>query len=154
MSNNGDNHISGGKIPASSAAQRKRRLSDKKSLSLPDFDTLRDMAKNDPEALEDLRLKLCQKVIDNAPDHAKPRLRGLMFQIDTRRRLARTDLEACEDVSRMMHTSLKRMQAMLKDLRTMQSESILLSSELGTTSLKMPKAKILPFRRPLKSELE
>ena len=117
-------------------------------LSLPDFDTLREMAKHDPEGLEQLRLQLCQRVIDNAPAHAKPRLKGLMFQIESRRRLAANELEACEDVSRMMHDSLKRMQAMLKDLRAMQSESIMLSSKhFSPASEERPKAKVLPFRR-------
>ena len=118
-------------------------------LSLPDFDTLRDMAKHDPKGLEQLRLQLCQRVIDNAPAHAKPRLKGLMFQIESRRRLAANKLEACEGISRMMYDSLKRMQAMLKDLRAMQSESIMLSSKhFSPASDERLKAKVLPFRRP------
>ncbi len=51
-----------------------------------------------------------------------------MFQINARRELAKTELQACEDISLMMNESLRRMQAMLKDLRTIQSESILLST--------------------------
>ncbi len=119
--------------------------------TLPDFDTLRNLARNDPEALENLRVALCERVIHEAPEHAKPRLRGLMFQINSRRKLARNDLEAAESISEMMNDSLQRMQAMLKDLRTIQSESILLSTRQGTDEFsaeheRRDTAKIIPFR--------
>ena len=65
----------------------------RQKLTLPDFDTLRFMAKNDPEELESLRIALCNKVIDEAPDHAKPRLHGLMFQINSRRSLASSEMK-------------------------------------------------------------
>ena len=42
-----------------------------------------------------------------------------MFQINARRKLASSELEACEDISQMMNASLKRMQAMLKDLSSL-----------------------------------
>ncbi|MGB5324374.1 MAG: DUF3135 domain-containing protein [Pseudomonadales bacterium] len=119
--------------------------------TLPDFDTLRNIARNNPEGLERLRVALCQKVIEEAPEHSRARLEGLMFQINARRKLARTELEACEDISQMMNASLKRMQAMLKDLRTIQSESILLSTRgyLGDSGPRVGSdaAQVIPFRR-------
>ena len=126
---------------------------ERQKLTLPDFDTLRFMAKNDPEELESLRLALCNKVIDEAPDHAKPRLHGLMFQINSRRSLAASELEACEELSSMMQESLQQMQSMLKDLRTMQSESILLSTrrfhanDSDSQGQVKQTADILPFRQ-------
>ncbi|MDA8962586.1 DUF3135 domain-containing protein [Pseudomonadales bacterium] len=126
---------------------------ERQKLTLPDFDTLRFMAKNDPEGLESLRLALCNKVIDEAPEHAKPRLHGLMFQINSRRSLAASEMEACEELSSMMQESLQHMQSMLKDLRTMQSESILLSTRRFHTndndsqSSTKHTADILPFRQ-------
>lgn len=96
--------------------------------TLPDFDTLRDLARENPEELEKLRMALCQKVIDEAPSHAKPRLEGLLFQINARRSLAKSEMESAKELSSMMNHSLKRMQDMLRDLRTIQSESILLST--------------------------
>ena len=128
-------------------------MAKRQKLTLPDFDTLRFMAKNDPEELENLRLALCNKVIDEAPDHAKPRLHGLMFQINSRRSLASSEMEACEELSSMMQETLQHMQSMLKDLRTMQSESILLSTRRfhanDTDSYGQEKqtADILPFRK-------
>lgn len=111
---------SNGKTPISVGANGKP--------TLPDFDTLRDLARDNPEELENLRIALCQKVIDEAPSHAKHRLEGLLFQINARRSLAKNHLEAAEELSSMMNHSLKRMQDMLRDLRTIQSESILLST--------------------------
>ena len=126
---------------------------ERQKLTLPDFDTLRFMAKNDPEELESLRIALCNKVIDEAPEHAKPRLHGLMFQINSRRSLAASEMEACEELSSMMQESLQHMQSMLKDLRTMQSESILLSTrrfhanDNDSQSSVKHTADILPFRQ-------
>ena len=114
--------------------------------SLPDFDTLRDMAKNNPEELEALRVALCQKVIDEAPLHARPRLEGLMFHINARRTLAKSELEAARELSNMMNDSLARMQAMLKDLRAIQSESILLSARNHRKKQEIHKrAAVIPF---------
>ena len=133
--------------------KRNKIGSDNSKLSLPDFDTLRDLAKNDPEGLEELRPALCNKVIDEAPEHAKPRLKGLMFQINSRRQIASSNLEACKEISSMMHESLHRMQAMLKDLRSMQSESILLSTRHYDDALGIQRpapsgsAEILPFNK-------
>ncbi|MBT5292574.1 MAG: DUF3135 domain-containing protein [Cellvibrionales bacterium] len=126
---------------------------ERQKLTLPDFDTLRFMAKNEPEKLENLRIALCNKVIDEAPDHAKPRLQGLMFQINNRRSLASSEMEACEQLSSMMQESLQHMQSMLKDLRTMQSESILLSTrrfhayDNNAQGQAKQTADILPFRQ-------
>lgn len=136
-----------------STHSKSSNITERQQLTLPDFDTLRSMAKNDPEELESLRIALCNKVIDEAPEHAKPRLHGLMFQINSRRSLASSELEACEELSSMMQESLQHMQSMLKDLRTMQSESILLSTRRfhanqndSQDQIKQT-ADILPFRQ-------
>ena len=140
---NGTSNIS----RAGGAASRKQKPS---KTTLPDFDTLREMAKNEPEELERLRIALCHRVIEDAPQHAKRRLEGLLFQINAKRELAKTPLQACEDISAMMLESLQKMQAMLKDLRSMQSESIALSSKkhhAGNDSEQcLESADILPFR--------
>lgn len=128
--------------------QTRSLAKDSSKPTLPDFDTLRDLARENPEELERLRVALCQKVIDEAPAHAKPRLEGLMFQINARREIARSNYEAAEELSGMMNHSLKRMQSMLKDLRTIQSESILLTTRHEHKSARETNetAKILPFR--------
>ncbi len=153
--NNSDNNLFGRRERRLSRAQATRDEAQSKSgrasnrdarPTLPDFDTLRDLARENPEELERLRLALCQKVIDEAPAHAKPRLEGLLFQINARREIARTHMEAAQELTSMMNHSLKRMQSMLKDLRTIQSESILLTTRHDKENEKpVESAKILAF---------
>ena len=100
-------------------------MAKRQKLTLPDFDTLRFMAKNDPEELENLRLALCNKVIDEAPDHAKPRLHGLMFQINSRRSLASSEMEACEELSSMMQESLQQTISPLREIVPIPTKTFL-----------------------------
>jgi hypothetical protein len=123
-------------------------------VQLPDFDTLRRMSTHDPAGLEHLRKTLCQQVIDGAPQRAQRRLSGLMFQIDAKRSLAKDNLQACESISHMMNESLTRMQLLLKDLRTMQSNCMALSEtslpstpNAATGGAHKISAKIIPFTR-------
>jgi hypothetical protein len=80
---------------------------------LPEFDELAEMARQDPEGLETLRQRLCNELIEQAPPHVQRRLRGLQFQIDAQRRLAKTPLQACMRISDMMHESFAELRAAL-----------------------------------------
>ena len=73
---------------------------------IPSFDTLLRLAQQDPKKLEELRIKLARHTIDQAPERMQPRLRGLQFQIDLKRKLAKTPMAACIQLSSMMHRSL------------------------------------------------
>lgn len=80
---------------------------------LPNFETLRHLAENDPEQLEQIRTDLTEQLIANAPDRIQPRLRGLQFEIDTRVRLASNPLAACMTVSAMMHDQFEQLRQAL-----------------------------------------
>ena len=80
---------------------------------LPSFDHLLKLAQENPEALERLRERYFHDVIDNADEHSKRRLRGLQFRIDYTRKLAKTPLSACIDISNMMHKSLNELTHLL-----------------------------------------
>ncbi len=67
-----------------------------------DFDTWSALAQADPDAFEQMRLDAIQAVIDDAPPASRERLRRLQWRIDQERRLARTPLNACLRISRMM----------------------------------------------------
>jgi len=67
-----------------------------------DFDAWSEMAKNDPESFESMRLAAIEAVIENAPEANRERLRRLQWRIDQERRLARTPMGACLRISRMM----------------------------------------------------
>ena len=74
---------------------------------LPAFDVLVDMARNDPQRLETLRLKLTRSVIEGAATEQKrKRLEGLQFRVDVERKRARSPLAATIKISEMMCHSL------------------------------------------------
>ena len=73
---------------------------------LPDFDTLMRLAQNSPEEFEALRDILNRELIESAPAHMQARLRGLLFQIDGRRRTASNPTQSCVSVFAMMQDSL------------------------------------------------
>jgi len=85
-------------------------------IELPDFDLLALLAKDDPDAFEVLREKICQQVIDRAPEHAKKRLQGLQFKVDMERQRSRTNVQACVRISDMMRSALLELNATLNDM--------------------------------------
>lgn len=87
-----------------------RRLYD-----LPSFDTLKQLAQKNPEALEDLRLSLTQEVIDCArSNEQKRRLEGLKFKIDMNRRKAKNPMQSCLKLSQLMWDSALDMSDKMK----------------------------------------
>lgn len=86
------------------------------SQTLPTFDVLADLARNNPSGLEALRNRLTDEVIRHArSDPARRRLQGLKFRIDMERQRAPDALVACIRLSAMMHTSLARLQGVLAE---------------------------------------
>ncbi|NVK38495.1 MAG: DUF3135 domain-containing protein [Gammaproteobacteria bacterium] len=80
---------------------------------LPSFERMLDMAKNDPEALERLRLDMVRDAINSAPEAYQQRLHGLQFQIDGQRLLSKNPMQACLEISRMMHDSLQQLKGFI-----------------------------------------
>ncbi|MBV1869666.1 MAG: DUF3135 domain-containing protein [Gammaproteobacteria bacterium] len=83
--------------------------------NIPDFDYLVTLATNSPHELEELRIKLCDHVIESAPISQRRRLRGLQFQIDMERRKAATPMAACMRISEMMHSSFDELRQKLNE---------------------------------------
>lgn len=67
-----------------------------------DFDTWSDLARNDPQTFESMRLAAIEAAIASAPEANRERLRRLQWRIDQERRLAGTPMAACLRISRMM----------------------------------------------------
>lgn len=88
------------------------------SLSLPSFEEMQTMAREQPEALERLRRDLTEQLICNAAPRGRRRLRGLVFTIEAERRKAHNPLQACIRLSQMMLDSAVELQASLDLLRT------------------------------------
>ncbi len=106
---------------------------------LPDFDTLMEMAKSNPEGLAKLREQHIQHLIENATPELQNRLRGLQFQIDAKRKISGTPLNACIEISQMMHQSFFELRKALNE--GMESEQP--AQPENTAS-----AKILSFEAP------
>ncbi|MBU2097812.1 MAG: DUF3135 domain-containing protein [Gammaproteobacteria bacterium] len=72
---------------------------------LPDFDTLMQLHKEDPEALERLRQDLTTELLNKASDDARRRLEGLQFRINMELRRAGNPTARFLRLSDMMHES-------------------------------------------------
>lgn len=82
---------------------------------MPSFEELATLAQDAPEALEALRRKLYEQILQQAPEHMCRRLKGLQFKIDMERRRAKTPLASCLKLSSMMHESLMELKAALSN---------------------------------------
>jgi len=83
-------------------------------MELPDFESLKYLAEENPEALEQLRLRYCQELIDSAPERLRRKLAGLLFRIDMESRLSRNSIQRCIRLSQMMMESFTELQDALK----------------------------------------
>ncbi len=93
-------------------------------VKLPDFDELAKMAKEDPEALEALRLSACEELIQSAPQQYQRKLRGLQFRIDMERRKAKTPMAACIKISEMMHDSFTKLREALVEAQGVSTPQV------------------------------
>lgn len=110
--------------------------------TLPEFDKLKEMAQNDPEGLERLRMQLCNQLIQSAPEAYRRKLRGLQFRVDMERRRAKSPMAACIAISAMMHDSFDQLRQALNEAAG-SATTVMGGSQHDT----MTEAKVLPFRR-------
>ena len=108
-------------------------------MQLPDFDTLKNLAQDDPSAFEALRRQHVDALIERAPDHVQQRLRGLQFQIDAQRQLAKSPMGSCIRISRMMHDSFAKLRESLAEFT--HNPEALPELTINTTA-----ATVIPFR--------
>jgi hypothetical protein len=84
---------------------------------LPNFDSLVTLANEDPEALESLRQKHVERLINNAPVQFQQRLRGIQFQIDAHRQLhSHSPMGSCIKISQLMHESFAELRGWLNQI--------------------------------------
>lgn len=109
------------------------------SRTLPDFDVLARLARQDPRALEDLARRLTDDVIRHArSSQSRQRLRGLQFTIDLERKRAPDSLAATVRISQLMHESLAELNRAFTDPIATAEESA------------QRTAKVLAFKRRAK----
>jgi len=72
----------------------------------PNFDELLILAKKDPAKFESKRREYIESFFADIPEERQRRLRGLQWQIDQARLLARTPMASCLNMMNMMWDSL------------------------------------------------
>jgi len=83
----------------------------------PDHESLSVLARDDPEAFEDLRRKLVGELIERAPEATKLRLRGLQFRLDYIHRRSGNPLGATVKIYQLMWQSFLRLHDELTTFR-------------------------------------
>ena len=88
----------------------------------PTTEELLKLAKEDPIALEALRQREIEALIDSAPASTQRRLRGLQFQIDAKRRASKNPMAACVAISQMMFNSVYELNDVLNSAPSTKDE--------------------------------
>ena len=70
------------------------------------FDEWAEMASQDPATFEKMRIAAIEQYIGSMPAEQQERLRRVQWRVDQERRLARTPMQACIRISRMMWESV------------------------------------------------
>lgn len=84
--------------------------------TLPSFEVLAQLARDDPNAYEALRREAIESVIDGVAEEKRPRLRGLQFRIDSERRLSHSALGTAVRVYELMWKSFLTLNHNCQDL--------------------------------------
>jgi len=107
-----------------------------------DFDEMLALAKVDPATFEAKREEYIELFLTSIPAKKRNRLRGLQWQIDQTRQLARTPMASCIAISNMMWDSLHRLGLQQRELVTLATKRPTSFINLQPTSTN---ATIIPF---------
>jgi hypothetical protein len=87
---------------------------DSKNNPLPSFDDMMSLHQNDPEAFEQLRSRLLQKAIDDAPAAQRASLKGLVGKLDQVRAAAPSNYAAAQEAFTLMQQSVASLGSAMK----------------------------------------
>lgn len=115
----------------------------------PNFEELLTLAKDNPALFEAKRREYIEFFFTKVPTEKQRRLRGLQWQIDQARNLARTPMASCINIMNMMWDSLNRLnnehQRLVK-LTTADLDTAQKSAAYATITSDLPsKGEIIPF---------
>lgn len=110
-------------------------------MSLPEFEVLVDLARNDPTRLEEMRASLVSGVIDGArTPQQQQRLAGLQFRIDLERRKSTSPMGATIRISEMMCRSLADLHLSIVAPEELEGETEVIElQDVGATIVPFPK---------------
>ena len=107
-----------------------------------DFDEMLILARHDPESFEEKRLQYIEAFLNNIPAEKQRRLRGLQWQIDQARHLARTPMASCITISNMMWESLHDLGQQQRELVKLATSQTTHTTTFGQAS---GKSTVIPF---------
>ena len=115
----------------------------------PNFEELLSLAKDNPEQFELKRLEYIEFFFTKIPTEKQLRLRGLQWQIDQTRNLARTPMSSCLQIINMMWDSLNRLNDEHRALVRLTTTDLDIAQKSATyaavTVNNSSKGKIIPF---------
>ena len=112
--------------------------------TLPNFDTLVQLAQENPLELERIRQNAIMELIEKAPEHSQKRLKGLQFQIDSQRQLHKNSpMGTCMAINKMMHESFAELCAWMNIITG--KDKLDTPGELSEPDSNQLSAKVLPF---------
>ena len=108
-----------------------------------DFTQWSNLAQQDINSFESMRLAAIEEFIESAPERQQHRLRCLQWRIDQERRLSRSPMGACIRISRMMWESLMGEDGLVSHMQQLRA-----SCEKGDYSTKPHsyQATVIPIR--------
>ncbi len=81
------------------------------------FDEWAKIAKEDPDAFEDMRKKMIQDVIEATSPEVKKRMQGLQWKIDNIRSTSPNPMASCLKISQMMWDNVLGEEGLLENMR-------------------------------------
>lgn len=115
----------------------------------PNFEELLNLAKDNPELFEAKRREYIELFFTTVPSEKQRRLRGLQWQIDQARHLARTPMASCLNIMNMMRDSLHRLNNEHRGLLSLTTPKRSLNQAPTAYSTATPKnahkGEIIPF---------
>ena len=92
------------------------------------FDEWANLAQDDPGAFEAKRQEMIDKLIEDAPEYLRQRLRSFQWRIDMERNRSANPLQACIRISNMMWDLIHADRGFLWSLQAMSDPSSLLNA--------------------------
>lgn len=121
-------------------------------LELPGHEELSQLARDDPQAYEQLRRELVEDFIDSAPAKYKTRLSGIQFRVDCERQLSHSGLGSTVRVYKLMWQSFLGLNRRWQDLVRTKEEYENWHDSTAAECLPQESARILEFQPRLQRE--
>jgi hypothetical protein len=119
------------------------------------FEKWSELASKDPDAFEERRERLINEFIMDMPEEKRQRMRCLQWRVDNVRKLSKTPMAACIEISRMMWDSIKGENGLLEALQAL-SDVCQLDGSVNPDALLKAKstADVLEFRAKADSKAD